>query len=179
MDRQAQLPLPLLKEMLDAGLFRLWLPEELGGYSVDPPIALKVIEAMARIDGSAGWCMGPGNVSGLFAAYLPETAAREIYSGDWLMNGAGSIAGSGTAIPVEGRIPSKRSLGVLHKQSGLQLVSRRSSRSWRKASRGTLKMVRRICVSSTSPPTRPKSFRHGIQADCEAPAAIICCCRKL
>ena len=102
MDRQAQLPLPLLKEMLDAGLFRLWLPEELGGYSVDPPIALKVIEAMARIDGSAGWCMGPGNVSGIFAAYLPETAAREIYSGDWLMNGAGSIAGSGTAIPVEG-----------------------------------------------------------------------------
>lgn len=75
MDRQAQLPFPLLQEMADAGLFRLWLPEELGGYNVDPPIALKVIEAMARIDGSAGWCMGPGNVSGLFAAYLPERAA--------------------------------------------------------------------------------------------------------
>ena len=101
MDRDAQLPRALLENMSAAGLFRLWLPEELGGFNVDPPIALKVIEAMARIDGSAGWCLGPGNVSGLFAAYLPEPAAREVYRDEWLMNGAGSVAGAGRAIPVQ------------------------------------------------------------------------------
>jgi indole-3-acetate monooxygenase len=56
---------------------------------------------MARVDGSAGWCLGPGNVSGLFAAYLPETAAREIYRLDWAMNGAESVAGAGRAVPVD------------------------------------------------------------------------------
>ena len=101
MDKDAQLPWQLLEDISAAGLFRLWLPKELGGFNIEPPIALKIIEAMARIDGSAGWCLGPGNVSGLFAAYLPERAAREVYQGDWLMNGAGSLAGAGRAVPVD------------------------------------------------------------------------------
>jgi alkylation response protein AidB-like acyl-CoA dehydrogenase len=37
MDRDAQLPRALLENVSAAGLFRLWLPEELGGFNVDPP----------------------------------------------------------------------------------------------------------------------------------------------
>jgi alkylation response protein AidB-like acyl-CoA dehydrogenase len=36
------------------------------------------------------------------AAYLPEAAAKEVYGGDWAVNAAGSIAGSGRAVVVEG-----------------------------------------------------------------------------
>lgn len=96
-DSDSRLPSPLVEALASAGLFRMWLPVELGGYNVEPPIALRVIQAAARIDGSTGWCLGPGNVSSLFSAYLPESAARDVYGGDWSVNAAGSHAGMGWA----------------------------------------------------------------------------------
>ncbi len=99
-ERDCRLPDTLLAALAQPGLFRMWLPSELGGHDVEPEIALQVIEAVSRIDGSTGWCLGPGNVSSLFSAYLPPRAARDVYGGNWLVNAAGSLAGMGQAFEV-------------------------------------------------------------------------------
>src|SRR4051794_23771495 len=77
-DRDCRLPAPLLDAMAEAGLFRMWLPTEWGGHDVPPRVVVRVIAAVARLNGSAGWCLGPGNVSSLFSASPPEAAARHV-----------------------------------------------------------------------------------------------------
>jgi alkylation response protein AidB-like acyl-CoA dehydrogenase len=50
----------LVEAMRDADLFRLLVPKALGGAELSPWELGPIIEAMARIDGSAGWTMALG-----------------------------------------------------------------------------------------------------------------------
>src|SRR5579864_1523548 len=50
----------LVDALKKADLFRLMVPEELGGAALSPWELGPVIEAMARVDGSAGWTLGLG-----------------------------------------------------------------------------------------------------------------------
>jgi alkylation response protein AidB-like acyl-CoA dehydrogenase len=47
----------VFEALSDAGLFALWKPRAVGGYETEPIIALKVFEAVARIDASLGWAV--------------------------------------------------------------------------------------------------------------------------
>ena len=97
-----RLPADLARQMAEAGLFRLLVPASLGGAEADPATLLNVIEAVAEADGAAGWCVMIGATSGLTAAYLPETAAREIYGSDPAAITGGVFAPMGKAVAADG-----------------------------------------------------------------------------
>src|SRR5882762_7475243 len=48
-------PSSVIAAMADAHIFRLLVPRAAGGDEVDPITMLNVIEAVSRVDGSAGW----------------------------------------------------------------------------------------------------------------------------
>jgi alkylation response protein AidB-like acyl-CoA dehydrogenase len=100
-EQQRRLPPALVREMAEAGLFRLAVPRALGGLEVAPATALRVIEEIARADGAAGWTLMIGN-SSFFVAYMPERGGREIYGSDPAAVLGGSLMPRGRATSVSG-----------------------------------------------------------------------------
>src|SRR5215475_10059321 len=84
-EQTRRLPLPLVEAMAQAGLFRLWIPRALGGEEADPMTFVRVVEAVAQVDGATGWCLMIGGCYGIFGGYLPAVAARAIYWSDPLV----------------------------------------------------------------------------------------------
>ncbi|MGI9595205.1 MAG: acyl-CoA dehydrogenase family protein [Acidimicrobiales bacterium] len=86
-----------------AGLHRLAVPEDVGGIGADPVTMIKVIEAVSRADGSAGWALMIG-IEGLGVAsgYLPPTTISPLLADkpDTIM--ASALIPLGTATPVGG-----------------------------------------------------------------------------
>ena len=76
-------------------------PACLRGREIEPADLVETIEAVARADGSTGWCVMIGATSGMVAAYLPDDEARAIYRSSDVVTG-GVFAPRGTATPVEG-----------------------------------------------------------------------------
>lgn len=68
-----------VRALVDAGVFKMFVPRALGGAAATPETAIHVLEELARADGSAGWCAMIGATAGLTSAYLDEAVAREIY----------------------------------------------------------------------------------------------------
>ncbi len=87
----------------DAGLFTLKLPRVLGGAEADPVTQIEVIEALAYIDASAGWCLMIGATAiGQPGAFAEDEAVAEIFGGGRIPTAATSTALRGRAVPVEG-----------------------------------------------------------------------------
>ena len=100
-ERGRRLAPELVSALADAGLFRLCVPAALGGLEASPAVLIECVEALARGDGSAGWCVAIAATSGLLAGYLPEDGAREIYSPPRSIVG-GVFAPRGQAVPSAG-----------------------------------------------------------------------------
>ena len=89
--------------LYQSGLLRLKLPQVLGGAEADLLTQLDVLEAVSRIDPSAGWCLMIGAASlGTLGAFLPDEALEEVFEGGVPPLTAGVFAPSGTATPVDG-----------------------------------------------------------------------------
>ena len=58
-EREAQLAPAIVEAFHRSGLFRIMLPVEMGGGGLTLPESLRVFEAAARLDGSAGWNLSP------------------------------------------------------------------------------------------------------------------------
>ena len=97
------LPGASVEALYNAGLFAMKLPKELGGAEADPITQLEVIEAVSRIEPSAGWCVmiGSGSIAQP-AGFLPDDAIEVMFSGGRVPRAASSLAQGGTAEPVEG-----------------------------------------------------------------------------
>jgi alkylation response protein AidB-like acyl-CoA dehydrogenase len=93
---------PVVHAMASAGLFRMWVPQTLGGLEVAPLTFYQVVEEVSRLDGSTGWCLFIGGATVVMAAFLADRAAEEVYGPDSLVVIAGSIAGFGKAVPETG-----------------------------------------------------------------------------
>jgi alkylation response protein AidB-like acyl-CoA dehydrogenase len=100
-ERLRRLAPPVVEAMSQAGLFRLWVPRALGGAEADIATVVTVVEAVARIDGAAGWCLTIAGNTSLPAGYLPSQAARDIYADPRLVT-AGTWPPLGQAVAVEG-----------------------------------------------------------------------------
>jgi alkylation response protein AidB-like acyl-CoA dehydrogenase len=100
-DRERRLPDAVFEACADAGLFRVWLPEALGGLELTPLEFMGVVEAAAELDGSVGWIVGNGGGMSRVAGYLSQSAVR-----DWFSNPHAFVASAtgavGTAVPVQG-----------------------------------------------------------------------------
>ena len=92
----------LVAALAEAGLFRMLIPQALGGLETDVITLLEVFEEMAKIDGSVGWCIMIGATGGLISAYLPEHAARTIYGSNPQVITGGALAPTGKAVAVDG-----------------------------------------------------------------------------
>ena len=99
-ERKRRLSQPVFEAMRDAGLYRMWVPRALGGYEVDPVTAMKVFEAVTRLDSAAGWNLQIATAAAMAMAYLPDAGAKEICSESPQI--AGALFPPGRAVPVDG-----------------------------------------------------------------------------
>ena len=74
----------------------------LGGLEVPPLTFYQVVEAVARLDGSTGWCTFIGGSDGLVGAYLAPQTAEDLFGRDPRVVLAGSVAPAGSATVVTG-----------------------------------------------------------------------------
>ena len=57
-ERERRLVEPVVDALRDAGMYRLFVPEELGGAQLDPLEAGRVVAALAEIDSAVAWNVG-------------------------------------------------------------------------------------------------------------------------
>jgi indole-3-acetate monooxygenase len=96
-----RLALDLIDELRAAGCFRMLLPRSHGGDEVDLVTGIRVLEELARADGSAGWTVAVGSAGWLDLCHLPRASFDALYAGGPIVS-AGVIAPLGTAREVEG-----------------------------------------------------------------------------
>src|SRR5262245_25034542 len=80
-ERRRCLTEPVLAQLHEARLFRMFYPRSLGGDEVAPAVAIEAVAELARHDGSVGWCVSIANSIGLFAPYIEPTAAQTVFGG--------------------------------------------------------------------------------------------------
>lgn len=93
------LPADLVRQLREAELFRLAMPEKLGGHGIDPRTIIEIIEEISYADGSAGWCLLIGNIGNAFLAWLDPAAAQAIIAAEPHLLIAGGQAPLGQAVP--------------------------------------------------------------------------------
>lgn len=89
---------------VEAGFYHLLTPKRYGGLELDLPSYLKVLIEIARGDPSTGWCYClPQGHCLTTAAHWPAEAQDELFgSEEGYFRASHSVAGAGTATPVEG-----------------------------------------------------------------------------
>jgi len=99
-ERERRLPGDLVAMLAAEGFFHALLPRDLGGLEADPVTAARIVEEIARGDGSTGWCVMLAAQSCGFAGFMPKEEARTIW-------GAGGIV-AGTARPIGRAVATSR-----------------------------------------------------------------------
>lgn len=79
-ERIRRLPDVVAEGMRQAHVFSMAMPREWGGPELTPMEQMRVIEALAEIDGSVGWCAMIGIDGGYMSGFLDQTVAREMFS---------------------------------------------------------------------------------------------------
>jgi len=93
------LPAASVAALVEADLFRVALPRELGGDEAGFATAIAVWEEIARADGSAGWTlMANGSGAAAASAYLSDDAVGKVFGGDPAATLGGQFAPRGTGL---------------------------------------------------------------------------------
>jgi alkylation response protein AidB-like acyl-CoA dehydrogenase len=80
-EAERRLPREVVDAFVTAGTFKLMVPRAYGGADASIREAIEVIEAISRVDGSAGWCANITMLSGTMAHFLDEATARGLRTG--------------------------------------------------------------------------------------------------
>ena len=95
------MPKPVVRGLVDAGVFRMLVPRSRGGGELDPTTVCRVVEELAIYDGAVSWCGMIGASNGYFGGLLPAAGAEEIYR-DRDVVLAGTFRPTGKAVAVDG-----------------------------------------------------------------------------
>jgi len=100
-ERQRRLTSRVVEAMKRAGIFAMAMPKSWGGFELDLPEQLRILETLSRFDGSVGWCAAVGIGAGYASSWLSDEAGRELMP-DVNSIFAGSALFAGKAVRVEG-----------------------------------------------------------------------------
>ena len=79
-ERNGTLSDAVVHALAGAGVFRMLLPRAAGGEGASTTEAIAVIEELARLDASVGWCSGTATLnSGVTYARVGESALPELF----------------------------------------------------------------------------------------------------
>jgi indole-3-acetate monooxygenase len=79
-ERSRRLPEAVVAALRDTGINRLLVPAALGGMEAPITDVMDVMERIAAVDGSTGWCAAIGAGSNVFAGYMPATGAGIVFA---------------------------------------------------------------------------------------------------
>jgi alkylation response protein AidB-like acyl-CoA dehydrogenase len=96
------LPPDVLTGLVDAGVFRMYVPRSHGGDELTPLDAVKVVMEVARADASVGWLAAIGANTPAIFAFLPTATYDYLYRDSPDVISAASLIPRGTALPDEG-----------------------------------------------------------------------------
>jgi len=97
-----RVPPALVQAMADAGLFRPYLPQAMGGLELPPLTVFRVIEEISKVDGSVGWCTMIASGVSLLGGWLRPDVGRALFGQPPDVRIAGSLRPEGQAYPVDG-----------------------------------------------------------------------------
>lgn len=123
-EEQRDLTAETVAALHDTGVFRVGIPQSLGGYEFSPRQVLDTIAKVTYADASTGWAfMALQMITGTTAAYLGAEAAEDLFPD--VANGRHAlIAGQGTKLGTAVRVDGGyRISGHWHFASGLSLAS--------------------------------------------------------
>src|ERR1700719_3647230 len=98
-ERTRRLTQPVVAALIENGLYRVLLPQSLGGAEAPPEIFMQMLEEVAKADASTAWCLGQCAVCAMTAAYLDPDAANEIFNVAPGILAWGAIAHEVQAVP--------------------------------------------------------------------------------
>ncbi|WP_322750567.1 MULTISPECIES: acyl-CoA dehydrogenase family protein [unclassified Frankia] len=78
-ERERRLPADVVELLRGTGVFRMGFGHRWGGPETSSVEQTEVIEALSYGDAAAGWCAMIGSDTGLYAAFLDESVAREMF----------------------------------------------------------------------------------------------------
>src|SRR5664279_5007545 len=79
-ERTRRLTAPVVSALIENGLYRVLLPQSLGGAEAPPEVFMQMLEEVAKADASTAWCLGQCAVCAMTAAYLDAGAADEVFN---------------------------------------------------------------------------------------------------
>jgi alkylation response protein AidB-like acyl-CoA dehydrogenase len=95
MESGKRLPPDLVAKLKEAGFFRMFVPGSYRGEDLDLLSGLEVHEALARVDGSAGWTVMLGSETPHLLSLLPRPLFEQVYAQgpDIILGGAFNAQG--------------------------------------------------------------------------------------
>lgn len=96
-DQERRLPKQLVDALKNAGVFRMTMPQDWGGAELNPIEQLRIIETLAHIDASVGWCVMIGSDTGYFTGFIDQKVAKQMYPDINMITGA-ALTATGRAI---------------------------------------------------------------------------------
>jgi alkylation response protein AidB-like acyl-CoA dehydrogenase len=98
-ERTRRLTSAVTSALIENGLYRVLLPQSLGGTEAPLEIFMQMQEEIAKADASTAWCLGQCSVCAMTAAYLDADAADEIFNTPPGILAWGAIAHEVQAVP--------------------------------------------------------------------------------
>jgi len=79
-ERDRRLPDDLAHALMQAGIFRMGVPQSYGGPELDPMGQVRVVEELSRIEGSVGWLSMISSAGSFLAAFLEPPVAQRLFA---------------------------------------------------------------------------------------------------